>query len=258
MNREPQFPKGPAWVQQMNALLISRYAVPIVFGRRPHPRQAAAINAATASVVEVEDITFLLTAAHVMKAALESLRSPRSHFVLGNVELRVDENAVHLDRRCDIATAPVTRRERDALEADGFHIIRPTAWPPPTPSTGAAIVTAGYPGPWRVHSAWDELELRSFAMLALVHEIHDSEFVCQLDPAYVVETRAESSEELPVVDLPGLSGSPAFIVSNDPTEIVSPRLCGVVTKGLNLGDGNLIVKYARLELLGLPGGLLPT
>lgn len=242
----------------MNALLIARYAAPIAFGRRPHPRQAADINAATASVVEIGETTFLLTAAHVMEAALERLREPRSHVVLGDVEIRVDANAVRLDRQRDIATAPLTRRECDAVEEDGLYIVRPSSWPPPTPPTGAAVVAAGYPGPWRLHLAWDELDFRSFVMLALVHEVRDSEFVCQLDPAYVVETRAVTSEEPPAVALPGLSGSPAFMVSNDPADILSPQLCGVVTQGWNLGDGNLIVKYARLNLLGPRGELQPT
>lgn len=169
----------------MNAILISRYAAPIAFGRRPHPRQAADINAATASVAEIGETPFLLTAAHVMEAALERLRGPRSHVVLGDVEVRVDPNAVELDRQRDIATAPLTPEERDAVEADGLYIVRPSTWPPPPPGPGAAVVSAGYPGPWRLQLAWDELDFRSFVMLALVQEIRDNEFVCHLDPAYV-------------------------------------------------------------------------
>ena len=93
----------------------------------------------------------------------------------------------------------------------------------------------------------------SFVMLALVHEVRDDEFVCHLDPAYVVETRAVTSEDPPEVALPGLSGSPAFMVPNDPTKLVVPQLCGVVTQGVDLGHGNLIVRYARLGRLGPSG-----
>ena len=71
-------------------------------------------------------------------------------------------------------------------------------------------------------------------MLALVHEVRDDEFVGQLDSAYVIETRAVTSEELPEVALPGLSGSPAFTVSNDPAKLVAPQLCGVVKEGWRL------------------------
>ena len=235
----------------MNATLISRYAAPIAFGRRPHPRQAVDINAATASVVEIGETPFLLTAAHVMEAVLKRLREPHSHVILGDVEVRVDPNTAELDWRRDIAMAPLTPQEREAVEADGLYIVWPSTRPPPRP--GAVVVSAGYPGPWCLQLAWDELDFRSFVMLALVHEVRDDEFVCRLDPAEVVETRAVTSEELPPVERPGLSGSPTFMVSNNPAEVLVPQLCGVITQGWNLGDGNLIVKCARLDHVGRRG-----
>jgi hypothetical protein len=54
----------------MDATLIAPYVIPVAFGRRPHPRETADINAATGSGVDLGETSFLLTAAHVMEAAL--------------------------------------------------------------------------------------------------------------------------------------------------------------------------------------------
>lgn len=252
---EPPLRRAPEWVHRMDATLISRYAIPIAFGQRPHPREPANINAATAAVVDLGETPFLLTAAHVMEAALERLREPRSHLVIGPVELRPTVDDVQLDLGRELATVRLTPNQRDVLEADGLYVVRPPTWPPPTPLLGTAVVMSGFPGPWRLQLAWDELDFRSFVMLALVHEVRDEEFVCHVDPAYVVETRAVTSEEPPEVALPGLSGSPAFMVPNDPKVILAPQLCGIVTEGVEL-SGNLILRYARLDRLGRSGHII--
>jgi len=252
---EPQFRRAPEWVHKMDAILIAPYAIPIAFGRRPHPREAMDINAATASVLDLGEAPLLLTAAHVMAEALAMLREPRSHLILGDVQVPLDSNGVHLDPQRDVATARLTPEQRAALEADGYYIIRPRVWPPSPPTKGAVVVLAGYPGPWRLRLVWDELDFRSFVMLALVHEIRDDEFVCHLDPANIAESRAVTSEEPPAVALPGLSGSPAFMIAKDPRELVTPHFCGLVKDGLDLGDGNLIVRYARLDRVSPDGNL---
>lgn len=249
---EPPLRRAPEWVHRMDVTLVSRYALPIAFGQRPHPKAAADINAATGAIVDLGETPFLLTAAHVMEAALGRLREPRSHLVIGPVELRPGVDDVQLDSARDLATVQLTPTQRDVLEEDGLYVIRPPAWPPPAPVVGTAVVMSGYPGPWRLQIAWDELDFRSFVMLALVHEVRDHEFVCHVDPAYVVETRAVTSEEPPEVALPGLSGSPAFMVSNDPKIVLAPQLCGVVTEGVQVA-GNLILRYARLDQLSRSG-----
>jgi hypothetical protein len=40
---------------------------------------------------------------------------------------------------------------------------------------------------------------------------------------------------------------------NDPTQLVAPQLSGIAKEGLDLGDGDLIVKYARLDRIGRSG-----
>src|SRR6266481_9846341 len=133
MPPEPQFKRGPEWVHKMDATLIAPYAIPVAFGRRPHPRETADINAATGSVVDLGETPFLLTAAHVMEAALVRMRESRSHLMLGPVELQLDSHTAEIDPARDLATARLTPKERDTLEADGFYIVRPFAWPPPAP-----------------------------------------------------------------------------------------------------------------------------
>ena len=64
--------------------------------------------------------------------------------MLGPVELRLDSHTVEIDPARDLATVRLTPKERDTLEADGFYIVRPSAWPPPAPAAGSAVVLAGF------------------------------------------------------------------------------------------------------------------
>ncbi len=246
-------PKVPEWVHKMDAYLV-RYAVPLTFGRRPHPKTVADdINVASGAAIDFVESQFLLTAAHVIAAALERLKEPLSHFMAGPLELKLDPGTVQLCPELDVATVPLTPRDLSVLEADGLHIIRPPTWPPPSLRRDDPVVLAGFPGPWRRQLSWDELDFRSFTMLALVHEIREDEFVCQIDREFLVERRILPQEELPPLDLRGLSGGPTLLVRNNDRELIAPQLCGIVKEGWNLGDGNVIVKYARLDCLDRSG-----
>ena len=103
--------------------------------------------------------------------------------------------------------------------------------------------------------SWDELEFRSFTLLALVHEVRDDEFVCHLDPEFLAERTMVPHETLPPLDLPGLSGGPAFFVQSDPAEPIAPQLCATVAEGWLL-DRNVIVKYARLDRVDRSGRIV--
>ena len=247
----------PEWAHRNDANIV-RYAIPFAFGPRPTRRGTPApLNSASASVVDLGAGPFLLTAAHVMTAALERRDEPRFHCVAGPQEIRLDPAAVDLDDELDVATLPLSSADAAALEGDGLQIVRPPTWPPQALRRGDPVVLAGFPGPWRLQASRDELDFLSITILALVHDARPAEFVCHSDPDFRHERKiSESTEPLPDFgDARGLSGGPAFLVSNIPGQLLVPQLCGIVKEGVDLGGGHRIFRYASLSTLGSDGRL---
>ncbi len=144
-----------------------------------------------------------------------------------------------------MATAQLSARQVAALEADGYRIVRPTGWPPPELQMDDPVLSVGFPSPWRLHVAWDQIDFRSTTKLALIHQLRPHEFACQIDPAFGEEYRTVSEEIPPANELPGMSGGPGFLVRQK--RVLVPALCGIITHRLELEDGNKLLYFARLE-----------
>jgi hypothetical protein len=121
------------------------------------------------------------------------------------------------------------------------------------PAIGAMV--AGFPGAWRRPIASDTLDLPGATMLALIHHVRETEFVCQLDPAFVDRDRVDYAEDI-VADeqLPGMSGGPALLVRRDP--ILVPHLCGILKQGTILA-GSRLLAFARLDRVRPDGTIQP-
>src|SRR5881628_1998187 len=119
--------------------------------------------------------------------------------------------------------------------------MRPIEWPPVGLAPADPVLVAGFPGEWRRQVARDTMDFRGTTKLALVQQIRDSEFVCQLDPAFVDQYAVERGE-LSEDSLPGMSGGPAILVRQE--FVLIPRLCGVLKQGWDLKDGNRLLYFA--------------
>ena len=151
----------------------------------------------------------------------------------------------------DIATVRLSTTQLQALEAAGSLVYRPAEWPPADLMMNDPVLAVGFPGKWRRHVSWNELEFLSTTKLALVHQLRDHEFACQLDPEYTDQYDANPTEEVSPDDLAGMSGGPAFLVRQE--TLVIPRLCGIVKDGWTLGDENRIIYFARLGCVNPDG-----
>ena len=93
------------------------------------------------------------------------------------------------------------------------------------------------------------MDLLGTTKLGLVHYLRDSEFACQLDPAFVDHYTAEHGE-VSEHDLPGMSGGPAILVRRE--TVLIPRLCGIIKQGVILG-GSRILYFAKLDRVQVDG-----
>jgi hypothetical protein len=190
-----------------------------------------------------------VSAAHVICQAFRAVEVGRAEVIVGhNTELTLSPEVVSFvdESAIDIATVPITQEQLAQIEAAGFRAIRPASWPPPQVAVQDGILMAGYPSPWRLEVSWHEQDFRATTLGLLVHSVHSTEFVAHRDPAYS-NSVSVSLEELPILDLRGCSGGPVFLLRHEP--ILVPQLCGIVKQGWHVDEGNIIIRFARLDLV---------
>jgi len=185
-----------------------------------------------------------------MLPALDATVSDGADCLAGNVRLEPGAASLSTDT-LDIATLRLSDAQVNALEADGYRVMRPTQWPPPTLTDRDPILVAGFPGAWRRQIAWDTIDLLGTTKLALVHHLRDDEFVCQLDPAFIDRDVADHGEPLAEDELPGMSGGPALLVRQE--TLVVPHLCGILKQGVAFEGDNRLLYFARLDRIGTDG-----
>lgn len=203
-----------------------------------------ALNTASGAVLEIGQRTYLLTAQHVIAAALKRAREPRFHFMAGDMEISLRPDSIWSDEQRDLATVAI-----DLPDPAPVPVVRPPQWPVPALAPGDAILLAGYPSKWKLQTSWDALDFRAFTLLAFVTSVSEHRVTCMLDNAFRVEVESVPGEDLPSLELPGMSGGPAFLITNDPSSLCIPQLCGIVSEG-DIIDGGTILWLARVD--GVP------
>src|SRR5207247_690323 len=94
----------PEWLWTMHRQ-ISRYAVPFSWGPPIRRGEPIELHGATCVAVELGDDPFLITAAHVLRAALEASATPGVACIAGrDTELDLLHADTYLDPTLDIAT----------------------------------------------------------------------------------------------------------------------------------------------------------
>jgi hypothetical protein len=131
-------------------------------------------------------------------------------------------------------------------------IVRPDIWPTPTIRLGEGILFVGYPKSLRIVMSWRDVDFRADTKLALVHELRRDRFTCLMDPAFVDRHRVGVEDVPDDSDLPGFSGGPGFLVRQDET-ILTPRLCSIVSQGVNFGGGAQLITLIPLDIVQVDG-----
>lgn len=219
-----------------------RYAIPFTFDT----------HLGTCVAVQFAETQFLITARHVLEPALASA-SRGASCLAGNVRIAVSPGGARLSGQpLDVGTMTITPPIVAALQADGYLVFQPPEWPPPALAMGDPILAAGFPAAGRRQVASDALDLNGVTKLGLIHQLRETEFVCQLDPAFVDEY-TEREGDLSAEDLPGMSGGPAILVRQE--AILVPRLCGILKEGVVFADGTRLLYFARLSGVGADGAI---
>jgi len=229
------------------------YAIPLSFGPPPTTKGDIEIRAGSCLAVQFDEGQFLISAQHVVEEALAAVTTGTADCLAGNVQIELTTDVVSLSSETlDVATIRIPPEQIPALERDGYLIMRPVEWPPVGLAPADPVLVAGFPGAWRRQVGKDTVDLRGTTKLALVQEIRESEFVCQLDPAFVDQYTVEQGE-LSEDSLPGMSGGPAILVRQE--TVLIPRLCGVLKQGWDLKDGNRLLYFARLDRIAKTGAI---
>jgi hypothetical protein len=227
------------------------YAIPLSFGPPLTTSGDIEIHAGSCVAVQFEGDQFIITARHVVEEALAAVATGKAACLAGNVPIKLTTDVVSLSAATvDVATIRIPPDQIPALQRDGYFVMQPGEWPPSGLAAGDPVLVAGFPGAWRRQVARDTVDFRGTTKLALVQQTRDSEFVCQLDPAFVDQYTIEQGE-LSEDSLPGMSGGPAILVRQE--TVLRPLLCGVLKQGWDLKDGNRILYFARLDSVAKNG-----
>jgi hypothetical protein len=245
--------RTPEWVWKMHAE-VAKYAIPFTFGRPPRPSEEPDIHAGTCVAVETAEARFIITARHVAEPAREAAQDAAVQCLAGSVKLDVRGQLRLSEPVLDLATVQLSNTQMQLIEREGYRVVRPDRWPPVSEiGLNDPVLVVGFPGSWRIHVTWDQIDFRSVTKLALIHQLQPREFACQLDPAFVDQYEAEHAADLASEQLPGMSGGPGFLVRQG--LLVVPRLCGIIKQGWDLGDGNQIIYFAPMTAIRPDGGI---
>jgi hypothetical protein len=160
----------PRWVQSLH-LATWQYAVPVLFGPPPPLGPGQKVETGTCVVVEYEDYRYALSAAHVFLTALRAVQSDaKTDVVIGPLQITLTPDTIRYidEERIDVATVPLTENEVARVEAVGYRVFRPVAWPPPTVAEDDGIIMAGYPGAWRRAVSASEHDFGATTLLLIV------------------------------------------------------------------------------------------
>lgn len=227
------------------------YAIPLSFGPPLTTKGDIEIHSGSCVAVQFDEGQFLISARHVVEEALGAVNTGSADCLAGNVVVQLTSDVVSLSNNVlDVATIRIPPEKIPGLEHDGYFVMRPGEWPPPSLDHTDPVLVAGFPGEWRRQIAWDTVDFGGTTKLALVQEIRANEFVAQLDPAFVDQFAIEHGE-LSEDSLPGMSGGPAILVRQE--TVLKPVLCGVLKQGWDLKDGNRLLYFARLDSVAKDG-----
>ncbi len=192
---------------------------------------------------------FVVTAYHVVEAALHAIREGNARILIGQLWVKdFEECIISYSRERDIATL---RFSEDALPfvktKPGWESRFSTYWPPIAPVEQCNVFFSGFPGAIR-NDDDDGVTYRPLTGTYLTSTVTDTSIRIVRDPEH--EDIKETPNMAPMnFDLGGMSGAPLFscIKVNGLIKLI---FCGVITEGNT--NFNLI-HAARAECISADG-----
>lgn len=202
-------------------LAAARYAVGVRIVR-PDGTYGSLYNGGSGIAVEANGSFFLITALHVLEHYSRLVHEGVPCLLLAGNHVVTPVRELFRDSDKDIVAIALSDLTPEALGSEVYHPV--TAWPPPPAKAGSVVLLAGFP---RVMQSLNEdashLEFAPLGIGEWIASSGEHRFAVQLQRA---EWARLTTREMPGpgIDLRGISGGPAFNVSDDRLHLV-----GIVT-----------------------------
>ncbi len=191
----------------------------------PWPRP---VKGGTCFFLRFGDVTFGVTAAHVIEVLLGRHRERRQVFQVGNAGIDLEHSLIDLDTDLDIATF---RFDRTTLEEIGgmAFVCSADDWPPPSPKPLWKLGFVGFPEKMTEVKALNHAEFLAYGSMSAVEDVSDRDIICTYDPARDEAMPGFAKPDLGF-NMSGCSGGPAimYYTSNGLTRW---RPVGLIYKG---------------------------
>lgn len=210
--------------RELNEIAL-RHAVDVFVASRRASTVPGPLNHATGVLLRLRGKTLLATASHVLAKFEERVKQGDAVMFQAMAAVLADPlGRVHWrDEAHDLVLLEITEAER-AQMSSWVYEPRPR-WPPPVPSLGSFVITAGFPVEGRsTDPARRAVELKALQSMLVITGAGDDHFYCPIDRENWYDVSGVGL--LPAAaNLGGMSGAPVFAV-----ERLHYPLVGIVTE----------------------------
>jgi hypothetical protein len=240
-------------------------AVPLAEGTTASiklPMTLGNIDGASGCILQLESGLFLVTAEHVLATYEKRIDSgERLNWQIGKLP-PVDpfSRIAWRDEAGDRSLMPyrptdivfLWLSEQEAREACGEARIvsTPIVWPPPTLTVGQLLVLVGYPNQLKAVDLEGTMNREACGLVFQVTTIGDGYCKCQFAYEDVIDFSGRSQPpDLSAVNLGGMSGCPAFVLSSSTqcAALQYPCLAGVFTSRWGADTTSDIIEIATFD-----------
>jgi hypothetical protein len=223
--------------------LAQSYAAPIIFG--PRPNVEGVINGATGFVWKLSGDYFFVTALHVLEEYERRLHAGEQ--IIWQIgKLPPIDPISRIAQRSDVKDMLLLKLLKNEAHRVGSSIVDTQSGSPlPIPKEDDLVVVAGFTKELREVDRRGTIKSDGWAAIFRVTDVRDQTFDCRIGK----EEDFVSFNELPLpdedVDMGGLSGGPAFVVSGKLIQYLAP--VGIVVHHIPRSFDDL--KLLRIALL---------
>lgn len=202
---------------------VGNYIAPLGWARRD-ASGAVDINHGTCFFVRTPDVTFGVTANHVVQG-FENYCEHRKGLScqIGNIAVPLLDRMISRGRNVDIATFKISDIEIRTLQKSPINV-----WPPLMPEEGRGILYGGYPKKARLHTGPADFNFGMMICQDMARAVYDDRISSKIEHDKLVDILGFGIPPSGY-DIGGMSGGPMLALYDGP--IMSLRLCGVIVEG---------------------------